>query len=82
LIVSQRTYHIKFHWGKLALVVGGVLAGYFAGTLLPAPPSVVGALLRMLLLVLVIPALFLIVTGPSTVMRSLNARPRKPSSSK
>jgi O-antigen/teichoic acid export membrane protein len=74
VIVSQRTYHVNFHWGKLAIVVAGVLAGYFAGTLLPAPPSVIGGVSRMLLLALVIPALFLIVTGPSTFMRILTAR--------
>lgn len=73
VIVSQRTYHINFHWGKLAIVAVGVLAGYFAGTLLPPPPSILGATLRIVLLGLVIPTLFLIVTGPSTVMRAFIA---------
>jgi O-antigen/teichoic acid export membrane protein len=82
VVVSQRTYHISFHWGKLAIVAAGVLAGYFGSTVLPGPPSVLGTVSRMALLALVIPTLFLIVTGPSTFMRIITAITRSPNPGK
>lgn len=76
IIVSQRTYHIAFHWRKLGIVTAGVLGGYFVGTLMPAPPSILGAALRAALLAVLVPTLFLVMTGRSTVMRILSTRTR------
>jgi O-antigen/teichoic acid export membrane protein len=72
LYLSQRAFHIPFHWGKLGVLAGGALGGYGISLLLPAPPSLVGASLRFLLVLAFFPAMFAYVSGREVALR--NAR--------
>jgi len=83
LYLSQTAYHISFHWGKLAVLAGGALAGYGISLLLPAPPSYVGGALRFVLVLAFFPSMFAFVSGKSVALRSarqmwprFSARPR------
>jgi O-antigen/teichoic acid export membrane protein len=65
VIVSQRTYHINFHWDKLVVIAAGAVVGYLLSLVPPSAPSMVGASLRVLLLLVVVSALFLYAAGRS-----------------